>query len=175
MTSNPDKQAILKERARLLSRLQKSEGFSSEQAIEVLEFKIANESYALESMHIREVYPIKDYTVLPCAPGFIAGLISVRRKVLALIDLRYFFDLPKSEGIIGKKALILGQGDMEFGLLTEEISKISQIPLIEIQPPLPTMTAIRQEFLKGITHDGRIILEAQKLFDHKQLIVNEGP
>lgn len=175
MKSNIDKQAILRARAKQLSQVEVSTSPTKSKSIEVLEFNISTETYAIESIYIREVHPIKEYTPLSCVPAFIVGLISVRRKVLSVIDLCYFFDLPKTTEIIGKKVIILEQGDMEFCILTEAVTKISLIPLSEIQPPLPTLTAIRQEFLKGITHDGRIILDAQKLFDNKQLIVNEVP
>lgn len=175
MSPNIDKQDILRARAHQLSLVEASTAPTKSKAIEVLEFNIASETYALESIYIREVFQIKDYTPLPCVPAYIVGLISVRRKVLSLIDLCYFFDLPKTIGIIGKKAIILEKNDMEFGILTENVTKISLIPLIEIQASLPTLTAIRQEFLKGVTHDGRIILDPQKLFDNKQLIVNEVP
>lgn len=174
MSSNENRDAILKARAKQLSLIEQAPS-SKSKAIEVVEFNISSETYALESIYIREVHPIRDYTPLPCAPAFIVGLISVRRKVLSLIDLCHFFDLPQTSEIIGKNVIVLEQGDMEFGILTDGMTKISLIPLCEIQPPLPTLTAIRQEFLKGITHDGRIILDAQKLFDNKQLIVNEVP
>lgn len=175
MKANENKEAILKARAEQLSHLDNSLSSSKSKSIEVVEFNISSETYALESIYIREVQPIKEFTPLPCAPAYIVGLISVRRKVLSLIDLSHFFDLPKSSEIIGKKVIILEQGDMEFGILTDGMAKISLIPLSEIQPALPTLTAIRQEFLKGITHDGRIILDAQKLFNNKLLIVNEAP
>lgn len=170
-----NKQAVLKARAKQLSQVENFSQIDKGKTIEVLEFKISSEIYALESKYIKEVHPIKEFTRLPNVPPFVIGLFSIRRKVLGLIDLAYFFDLPRPKEIIGKKVIILEQDDMEFGLLTEEITNISSIPIGTIQPPLPTLTAIRQEFLKGLTNEGIVILDAQKLLNHKQLIVNEVP
>lgn len=169
------KQAILKARALQLSRIEQLPTAFKGTSIEVVEFKIASETYALETSYIREVYPIKEYTPLPCVPAFVLGLINVRRKVLSLIDLGDFFELPKAEEIVGKKAIILGEDGMEFGILADGAIQVSSILLTDIQPPLPTLTAMRGEFLKGITHDGRAILDARKLFDSKKLIVDEAP
>lgn len=170
-----DKNALLRLRAKQLSHIEKVDFRDKEKSIEVVEFNIFCETYALELTYIREVHPVKDYTPLPCSPNFIIGLINVRRKVLSLIDLCYFFDLPKMEQIIGKKAIILEQGDMEFGILTDEITGVSTIRLNDIQPPLPTLTKVRQEFLQGVTNQGLIILDVKKLFEYKPLIVDEVP
>lgn len=175
MTDSIDKQSILKARAKKLSQIENPVTATDGKSVEVLEFEMAKENYAIESKYIREVHPIRDYTPLPCAPAFVVGLISIRRKVFALIDLCYFFDLPPIREIIGKKVIILEQGDMEFGILIDGTIKINFIPLSEIQPPLPTLTDIRQEFLKGVTKDGLIILDALKLLENKHLIVNEVP
>lgn len=168
------KQAILKARALQLSRVEQLSSTFMGEAIEVVEFGISSEKYALESSYIREVHPIKEYTALPCVPAFVLGLINVRRKVLSLIDLGVFFDLPKATEIVGKKAIILGKDGMEFGILAEGTIQMASLLLTEIQPPLPTLTALRSEFLRGITKDGCTILDANKLFNSKKLIVDEA-
>jgi purine-binding chemotaxis protein CheW len=168
-----DKTAILKERAHRLSALQVDMDLARVSTVDVIEFTMGGESYALELKYIREVYPIKDYTPLPCVPTFIMGLINIRRKVLSLIDLSPFFDLPKAEQVEGRYAIVLERGDMEFAILTEGISKVCSIKSTDIQPALPSFTKVRQEFLKGITSEGIAILDAIKLLDFQPLIVNE--
>jgi purine-binding chemotaxis protein CheW len=175
MNSHSDRQAILKARAKQLSALEKMDLSTKGKTIEIVEFKIASETYALESLAVREVHLIKEFTPLPCVPSFVVGLMSVRRKVLSLIDLSQFFDLPKISAISGKKALILEHEDMEFAVLTEGTIKISLLQVADIHPPLVTLSAKGQDFLKGITLDGRIILDAQKMFQNNLLIVDEVP
>lgn len=170
-----DKKTVLKARAKQLSKIEQFDNVGKESSIEVVEFTIFSETFALESSCIREVYPVKDYTPLPCTPPFIIGLINVRRKVLSLIDLCHFFGRPKMQEIVGKKALILEQGDMEFGILADDVTNVSKIVLTDIQPALPTLTKVRQEFLQGVTSQGLIILNANKLFNYQPLIVNEEP
>ncbi|MBI2090847.1 MAG: chemotaxis protein CheW, partial [Deltaproteobacteria bacterium] len=55
---------ILKERAKLLAREPKKEEANAE-AIEILEFALAYESYGVETSFVREVYPLKELTPLP--------------------------------------------------------------------------------------------------------------
>ena len=42
---------------------------------------------------VREVYPLKDYTPLPCTPPFVLGLVNVRGQIISVIDIKKFFDI----------------------------------------------------------------------------------
>ena len=92
-TPSPEEsKRILKRRAEILAR-EKAEK-ADEDSIEVVEFLLANEHYGIESHFIREVYPLKDYTPLPGVPSFVLGLVNVRGRILSVIDIKKFFDMP---------------------------------------------------------------------------------
>jgi purine-binding chemotaxis protein CheW len=104
---------ILRERARILAREmeKKREGGT----LEVVEFLLAKEHYGIESSAIREVYPLKDYTPLPCVPSFVLGLLNVRGRIISVIDIKRFFDLPEKGISDLNKVIILQDDKMEFG------------------------------------------------------------
>ncbi|WP_009963991.1 CheR family methyltransferase [Verrucomicrobium spinosum] len=58
------------------------------------EFALASERYAVEAKFVCEVYPLKDLSPLPSAPSFIAGMVNVRGRILPVLELRRFFDVP---------------------------------------------------------------------------------
>lgn len=161
---------ILKERAKILSKPKEQEEIKGEY-IEILVFKLAKERYGIETKYAKEVQPLKDFTPLPCAPSFIFGLINVRRKILAVIDLKALFGLPKD----GEQntVVILKEGQKEFGLLGDGFEEIQKVPINSIQTSLPTLTGIRQEWLKGITLDGVIVIDGKKLILSKEIIVDQ--
>lgn len=165
------KKEILKERAKKLAQGQAVEDKGA--SIEVVVFNLGNERYGLESIYIKEVYPLKDLTPLPNVPSFVLGMITVRRKLLSVIDLKIFFDISTENKIQNSKIIILEGHDMEFAISTDGIKGILFIPVQSLQTSLPTLTGIRQEFLKGITVDGLIVLDGEKLLTSQRLIVNE--
>jgi purine-binding chemotaxis protein CheW len=169
----PDaKQAILRRRAVALARkLDQDQG--AETALDILEFLLTYESYAIEMCWVAEIYPLKDLTPLPCTPPFVAGIINVRGRILSVIDIRKFFDLPEKGLTDLNKVIILGNGEMEFGILADEILGTRSIPLSEIQAPLATLTGIREEYLKGVTRERTAILDGAKLLADRNLIVHE--
>lgn len=164
---------ILEARAKALAREPKAHETAAE-AIEVVIFLLAHETYAVESSYVREVYPLKEFTPLPGTPPFVLGIINVRGQIVSVVDLKKFFDLPEKGLADLNKVIILRDDHMEFGLLADVILGVRSAPLREIQPSLPTLTGIREDYLRGVTSERVVILDAQKLLSDKRLIVHEG-
>ena len=162
---------ILKARAQALAREATVEDMA--ERIEVVEFLLAYETYAVESCYVREVYPLEKLTPLPCTPAFVLGIVSVRGEMLSVIDLKKFFDLPEKGLTDLNKLIVLDSGDMRFGILADAIVGVRQIPLAEIQPSLPTLSGIRDEYLKGVTAGRTVLLDAEKLIADEKIVVQE--
>lgn len=169
--SPPQWQSILKARARALA--QAPESATATECIEVVTFLLAYETYGIETSYVREVYPLKDLTPLPCTPAFVAGIVNVRGQVLSVIDIKKFFDLPEQGLTDLNKVIILSDGAMEFGILADVIVEVRNIPLEKIQPPLPTLTGIREDYLRGVTAERLVILDAAKLLTDSNIVVHE--
>jgi purine-binding chemotaxis protein CheW len=163
---------ILKARAKALARRCESDKHT-EAAVEVVEFGLAQERYGIPTPAVREVYPLKDLTPVPCVPPFVPGIINVRGQILAVIDIKKLFDLPQ-QGITDlHKVIIVHNDEMELGLLADVIIGLRVIPVSALQPSLPTLTAFRQEYLKGVTADRLIVLDVAKILADPKIIVNE--
>ncbi len=174
MTPDPGKKKkILKERAKNLARESKDGGLSEER-LELVEFLLAGERYAIESSWVREVYPLKDLTPLPGAPPFVPGIINVRGQIVSVVDLKKFFDLP-AKGLANlDKVVIVTDGRMEFGLLADAVAGVREIPSGMIQQALPTLTGVRAEYLKGVTADRLVVLDAGKLLADPAMKISQS-
>ncbi len=172
LVSEKDKEQILRTRAKALSREIKKESLTQDY-LEVVEFVLANEKYGIELNFIVEVYTLKDLTSLPGAPPFILGVISVRGKILTIIDIKKLFELS-DKGISDlNKVIIVHAHGMEAGILADVITGVRSIPFDKIQPTLPTLTDIRADYMKGVTGDQLIILDVENIFSDERIIVNE--
>ncbi|HWP60194.1 MAG TPA: chemotaxis protein CheW [Candidatus Acidoferrales bacterium] len=169
-----EKRRILKERAKELAR-GPGEKPAAEELVEVVEFLLARERYGVESFFVREIYPLRELTPVPCTPPFVRGIINVRGQILSVIDIKKFFDLPERGLTDLNKVIILRDAAMEFGILADSISGVRAIRADEIQPPLATLTGIRAQYLKGVAREGLVVLDAAKILAAKDLIVHEEP
>jgi purine-binding chemotaxis protein CheW len=166
------KRTVLRSRAKILSQEIEREGTDKEY-LDILEFLLAQETYAIETSFIREVYPLMELTPLPCTPAFVIGLINLKGQILTVVDMKKFFDLPE-KGITNlNKVIVVRKDAMELGILADEIIGIRNIQVNELQPPLSTMSGIHAEYLKGITGERLIVLDMERFLTDKKLIVYE--
>ena len=173
VTPSPErKKAVLRARAKAMTQ-EPAQPRDEASELEVVEFRLAHESYGLESRFVREVYPLKEFTPVPCTPSFVLGIVNVRGQLFSILDLRKFFDLP----ILGltdlNQVIILQTDGMEFGVLADAILGVRRMAREIVEPSLPTLTGIRAEFLLGVTSERMVILDAGKLLANREMVVYE--
>ncbi|MDA8108100.1 MAG: chemotaxis protein CheW [Betaproteobacteria bacterium] len=173
-SGSPDPQVsarILKERARALARRAGQE--EQRERLEVVELELGSERYAFEARHVREVLPLENLTPLPCTPAHVLGIVNVRGEILSVIDLRKFFELP-DRGLSDLDRVVVLEGpDMVFGVLADSIARTRRVAVSDLQPSLPTLSGLRAAYLKGVTAERVVLLDAAKLLADERLVVRE--
>ncbi len=172
MSEVDEQQRILRARAEILARVSEESAPEGER-LEIVEFLLASEHYAIESAYIGEVYPLKDLTPLPCTPAFVLGVINLRGKILSVIDLHRFFDLPEKGLSDLNKVIILRNDYMEFGILADAIITARWISRAALLSSLPTLTDVRADYLKGVTEDRLVVLDGGKILSDRGVVVHE--
>jgi purine-binding chemotaxis protein CheW len=71
------------------------------------------------------------------------------------------------------KVIILHDAAMEFGILADVIVGVRTIQAGELQPSLATLTEVRAEYLKGVTANRLVVLEAAKMLADRRIIVHD--
>lgn len=168
-----DSRQVLRARARALAQepeLAQKPGTT----IEVIEFVVARETYAVESHYAREVAPISELTPVPGTPAHVLGIINVRGQLLFVIDIKRFFDLPEKGLTDLNKIVIVHSETIGFGILADQIVGARTIALDELQTSLPTLTGIREEYLKGISADRTVVLDAERMLSDRNILVQEA-
>ena len=163
---------ILRARAHTLARPAETTAATGT-LLEVLEFRLAQERYAVETGLVREVHPLRELTPLPCTPPFVLGIVNVRGRILPVFDLKKFFDLP-AQGLTDlHRIIIVRRQDLEFGLLADVIVGVHSITVESLQPTLPTLTGIRADYLKGVTSDALVVLDLARLMADPKIVIHD--
>lgn len=166
-----DERRILRQRAIALAQEPARE--AAEAQLEIVTFLLADEQYAIEANFVREVYPLTDLVPLPCTPPFVVGVINVRGQILSVIDLKRFFDIPDRGASDLNKVIILHAQGLEVGILADVIVGTRSLPPAALQPPPPTLSGVRAEYLKGITSEPLMVLDAPAILSDERLIVHD--
>jgi purine-binding chemotaxis protein CheW len=163
---------ILKNRAIAMAQEPEQKKVASA-VIEVITFTLADETYGIESAFVREVYLLRDFTPLPGVPPYIFGIINVRGQILPIIDIKKFFNLPGKGLSEMNKVIILSNGHMEFGIMADIVNGTQAIELEDILAVPPTVSGIGEKYLKGVTKEHIMVLEAESILNDEKIIVNE--
>jgi len=168
-----ERDSILKARARAMAQELPAETVAAEH-MEVVEFLLAHERYAIASSSVREIYPLTDITPIPCTPAFVLGVINVRGRIISVIDIKRFFDLPE-KGLtdLNKVVIIQGHG-LEMGILADAVLGVRSLVRKDIQPSVAALTGIRENYLVGVTRERLVVLDVEKLLLDKDVRVEES-
>ena len=167
--------AVLQARARELARVDESPGEGA--SVEALSFRLAGETYAVETAFVREVCALTDLAPVPCTPAFVRGLVNVRGQILCVIDLKAFYGLPDAGVTDLDRLVIVRDGEVELGVLADEVTGIHDLPVRVLDGAVQTAAGLPADHVKAVVAGGMILLDVQALLADPRLVVDEevGP
>lgn len=173
MSYTPEQaRAILEERARELARSPLSPVV--EERLEVVVFALAQERYALETEHVREVLPLVDLALVPGGPDFLVGVINLRGQLLPIVDPRKILGLA-TRGLSDQAVVVvLGNERAEFGILVDAVQAVTALPTQSLRELPETVGSVAAGYLRGVTSDALILIDGTALLRDPRLIVDQG-
>ncbi len=103
--------------------------------VEFLAFLLGGEPYALPIGLILEILKPLPITEVPRAPKEVAGVMSVRGRLVTVFDLRQRFGLRIGEIERKARVLLVDGGEETVGLLVGEVLQVYRLAESQIEPP----------------------------------------
>jgi purine-binding chemotaxis protein CheW len=125
------------------------------QAVEASEhlatFFLSNEEYGIDVRLVQEIIRVSEITPVPRAPGFIKGVISLRGRIIPVVDLKRKLNLGEVD-VKGRAARIAVVKVRErlIGLLVDGASQVLRIPLTRIEPAPEEVVEIDANYIRGV-------------------------
>lgn len=142
-------------------------------SLEIVQFGLGRERYAIETRFVREVVRFADFTPVPGTPDFLVGVTNLRGMVLTIFDLHRFFNIPRKGVTDLSRVLVLGVDRAEFGILADQVDSQTEIALDEILPPPGKIASIASSYLRGVTREALIILDGMALLADERLTIDQ--
>jgi purine-binding chemotaxis protein CheW len=101
---------------------------------EYLAFILAHDTYAVQIAYIAEILKPPPLTAVPRAPREIIGVMSVRGRLVTVIDLRRRFRLHEQAPDRKTRILLVDAGEEQIGLLVDEVLQVYRLAEAEIEP-----------------------------------------
>ena len=167
-----DAERILKARARELAR---PAAAAAAEKTEVLAFRLAGQTYAIEPQHVARVCALDRLAPLPGVPAFVLGIAQVRGEIVSVVDLRRLLGL--SERGLGQMntLIVLQWAHMRFGVAADEIAGMRHLPRAHLLASLPTLEGAKERYLIGVTPEHIVVLDAHRLLSDERLVIGARP
>ncbi|RLB56261.1 MAG: hypothetical protein DRI34_09405 [Deltaproteobacteria bacterium] len=139
-----------------------------EQELNLFVFRSGSETYAADPELVQEVVAAGEPTAIPFVPDWVEGVVSVRGKIVPVIDLVGFFGLESTTTYNRKRLILFAVDGVEFGLWSEQVLGIKSYPAGLSETPLSTLPATLQECLQSQLRHQEVlvyILDMNKLLE----------
>lgn len=112
------------------------------------------ESYAISVRIVREIIRLPRITRVPELPAYVSGVINLRGRVIAVLDLRAQLGLSAATSertcVIVISARFSQGGASQLGLVVDAVEEVLNITADEIAPPPEFGRSIDARYLRGL-------------------------
>ncbi len=167
-------EAILEVRARLIAGKKLTKKGHEGDDLTLVEFTLSPERYAVEERFVSEVLLLKALTPLPGVPAFVVGITNNRGRIVSILNLKILLGI-QTKGITElNRIILLKNNKMEFGILTDSVLGIRTIHSGSLTTSPANIQGIAAEFIKGISADGLILLDCERILSAKEIIIDQA-
>lgn len=130
------------------------EGDTGEQ-LEVTVIRLGREVYGIEADYVYDIRKLESITRVPRVPDWVAGVVNLRGRIVSVLDLQRFLDIPlserKNEGESASRHLVVVEtANMEIALLVDEVLSIEAMPVNQMQDVGSSGHKVRTDYVRGI-------------------------
>ncbi len=166
-------QRILEERARNMAR--RTAGTAGDgDRMTVLRFHVGESRFGVETRHVLETCRMDGLAQLPMTPRFVHGVLVLRGRILAVVDLAVILGLPVPDPSPADQVVVLRGGHMEFGVRANTIDGVADVPPPASDASMPAFAGRMAHLFLGISGDDLAILDGGRLLAADELRVS-GP
>lgn len=146
-----------------------------EDDLELVVFRLGNESYGIESRCVLEIVPLSDLTAIPGAPDYVRGVMSRRGEVLLIVDLRGLLGVAIANGSSSesRSVIVCGGDAVELGILADEADELRILPADGVLDGATVRASNSSELIRGVTADAMLILDAASLLRDPRLYIQQ--
>lgn len=137
--------------------------------VEILRFKVAGETYAINVVKVSELLHIDNIAKVPNADIAVPGVSLIRGEVITVIDMLQVLEGRKNSDVAKAMTLVCEFNQLKVAFAIEEVLGISRITWADIQKPNDiTNTSL---VIGNINHNDEIVM----LLDFEKIVMDISP
>lgn len=127
--------------------------------LQLVTFKIGNEEYGVEILHVQEINKVVDITEIPQSPAFVEGIINLRGKIVPVINLRKRLGMDEKADDQHTRVIVSEISGKTTGFKVDTVNEVLRIPSDKCEVPPELVSGKRSEFFRSIVRmDDKLIV-----------------
>ncbi|MDD1727975.1 MAG: chemotaxis protein CheW [Methanospirillum sp.] len=98
-------------------------------SIQVVEFLLGNEPFAIDLFEVKEVMEYTSITPLPNTPDYMRGIIDLRGEITTIVDLKHRLNITEKcqESVDSSRIIVLDSNlyQQKMGILVDDVTSVS--------------------------------------------------
>lgn len=133
---------------------------ANEKHISLVNFKIADQTFGIEILKIREIINLCPICEVPYTPQFILGVINLRGCINAVLDIRRFFKIhPCKDYGNDSRIVVMNIDEKSIGVIVDKILGVVSVKENQIRKTPISMDPEQARYITGIAQlDNEIVI-----------------
>ncbi|WP_424356847.1 chemotaxis protein CheW [Methanocella sp. MCL-LM] len=145
--------------------------------LQVVEFQLAEEIYAINLFHVKEIVQYTKVTRLPNSPGHILGIVDLRGEICTIFDIKNKLNLGDNGQLNAENAKVIVLDDKiigyKLGILVDNVLNVTSVAKDQIDQSQSSRdydSSILGIIKKPLRVDGKESCELVILVDIKKIV-----
>ncbi len=136
--------------------------------LQLVGFRIGKETFGVPIACVHEIVRVPEVTAVPDCPDYVEGVINLRGRIVAVVDLRKRFNEEKIERHTRNRILVADLEGAMVGLMVDAASEVLKLPQDAVEaPPAAVSDDGEANYVTGVGKlNGRLII----LLDLKKVL-----
>ncbi len=139
--------------------------------IQLVTFRLQDETYGINVMHVQEVLRITEIAPVPGAPDYVLGIINLRGNVVTVIDTRLRFGLPDGEETDSSRIVIIESDKQVVGIMVDAVAEVVELRESQIDSAPNVGNEESSRYIQGVATMEKgllIVVDLQKLLTEEE-------
>jgi len=148
-----------------------AEGSANDPVYQLVTFRLEDETYGINVMHVQEVLRVTEIAPVPGAPPYVLGIINLRGNVVTVIDTRSRFGLPPGDIDEASRVVIIESEMQVVGILVDSVAEVVELRGSEIDSAPNVGNEDSSKFIQGVAtreNDLLIVVDLNKLLSEEE-------
>lgn len=121
-----------------------------EKDLQIVGLRVGRETLGLPISLVREIVRVPDITAVPNAPPHVEGVINLRGRIIAVIDLGKRFGVEAFQRNAKNRIVVVEIEGRLVGLLVASASEVLRLSASDIEPPQNVFPDEEMDYVTGI-------------------------